>query len=206
MDELDKLAQFGNAITPNTWHVTTGGNFKFKAGILNIFLWGWEGAGESEEAPEDEWMGRLKGPLRFLPLSWFDQNASGFVGSAEIQLDLTWAGCAVLIHELAHVAVYRYAAFKSRAWKSDHGFTQLMVKDDPHGPLFQKAWWLLITRAVQQYRDQVPRDIIMLAPSVMFEVMPGSKAECEQRVKDTGLRFCDCAEALVLEKLLTTTN
>ena len=61
----------------------------------------------------------------------------------------------VMVHELAHVVVTRLAAQKWHMWKMHGGLVPNIGEDtDPHGPIFQWAYELMIKR-VEKIDDMV---------------------------------------------------
>jgi hypothetical protein len=73
----------------------------------------------------------------------------GTIGDNEIWLKEIWLGVDVLIHELAHVAVDRFQAFKQKTYKPQYPFSYVMplLEENAHGPSFQRAYRIMIKRA-----------------------------------------------------------
>jgi hypothetical protein len=82
-----------------------------------------------------------------------------------------WKG--TLIHELAHVAVYRYNAFKTREYKKKVLFKnpwdidtktlfirKTLLREGHHGSAFQKAFSTLSKRAIREFGTEIPPDDI----------------------------------------------
>jgi len=82
-----------------------------------------------------------------------------------------WKG--TLIHELAHVAVYRYHAFKTREYRENALFKnpwnmdpktlfikKTLLREGHHGPAFQRAFSILAKRAIREFGAQIPSDDI----------------------------------------------
>jgi len=151
------LVDVANVITPSSWNVFIDQkNRKWKPGILNIWLWIHEYDGDADT--EDEWIGKVHGPQRYFRISFFakmDTRAAkalrrfgdGVVASSEIWLREEWLGLEALIHELTHVAVQRYSAWKKGAHRHPDLELALYVEEDRHGPLFQRFYRTMIKRA-----------------------------------------------------------
>ncbi|MGD8770027.1 MAG: hypothetical protein PVJ06_08280 [Desulfobacterales bacterium] len=82
-----------------------------------------------------------------------------------------WKG--TLIHELAHVAVYRYTAFKTKEYRKKNLFKNtwnmnpktLFLKktlqiEGHHGPAFQRSFSMLAKRAIREFGAEIPSDDI----------------------------------------------
>ena len=154
---LQSFLDVANLITPSSWNVFTDQkDRKWKPGVLNIWLWIHEYDGDDD--PEDEWMGRVHSPQRYYRISFFakmDIQAAkalrrfgdGVVAFCEIWLREEWLGLETLIHELAHVAVQRYSAWKEGAHRHPDLELAFCVEEEKHGPLFQHFYRTMIKRA-----------------------------------------------------------
>jgi hypothetical protein len=156
-DQHQSLADVANLITPSSWNVFMDQkDERWKPGTLNIRLWIHEYNGDDD--PEDEWIGKVHGPQRYYRISFFakmDTRAAkalrrfgdGVVASTEIWLREEWLGLETLIHELAHVAVQRYSAWKKGAHKNPDLESAVCEEEHRHGPLFQRFYRTMINRA-----------------------------------------------------------
>ena len=74
-----------------------------------------------------------------------------------------------LVHELAHIAVYRWRAFMTKDYKKgslsksyhDENLRMSLIKEqltmeDHHGPRFQKALLSLTKRALREFGEEIP--------------------------------------------------
>jgi hypothetical protein len=169
-DEIKKeLCQFANKITPKNWYISTEHHAnKDDPGTLNIWLL-------FNDQAHDEDTDRAGGPhdpMRFLNgvafaeirLYPLNQNHEGFV--------LSWKG--TIIHELAHIAVDRYGAFKKKIYRPGGAMIARMTEENMHGPTFQKALRLMLVRAASVYGEQVLGNVIdeTLSALDMYEVFP----------------------------------
>jgi len=156
------VRRFADGITPSNWNVVLHPrHYRYKPGTLNIWL---QILGVREAiqhfAVDGPFMGRVWGPMLFARLSSimsaipearraFEQYGDGSVGRIHIQL------CAhvgdwrfIIVHELAHVAVTRYMARKSRPYRADRMFVAGDAEEERHqSPLFRKALFRMISRA-----------------------------------------------------------
>jgi hypothetical protein len=155
--ERQGLVDVANLITPPSWNVFIDQkDEKWKPGTLNIRLWIHEYNGDGD--PEDEWIGKVHGPQRYYRISFFAKMETGaakalrrfgdgVVASSEIWVREEWVGLETLIHELAHVAVQRYSAWKQGAHRHPDLESTSCVEEDRHGPLFQRLYRTMINRA-----------------------------------------------------------
>ena len=155
--EHQSLVDVANLITPSSWNVFIDQkDRKWVPGVLNICLWIHEYDGDDD--PDDEWIGKVHSPQRYYRISFFakmDVRAAkalrrfgdGVVASSEIWLREEWLGLEALIHELAHVAVQRYFAFKKGAHRNPDLELALCSEKEMHGPLFQRFYRTMIKRA-----------------------------------------------------------
>jgi hypothetical protein len=76
-----------------------------------------------------------------------------------------------LIHELAHVAVYRWRAFTTKNYKKQGLFKgypgenlrasiikEQLTVESHHGPRFQKALLSLVKRTIREFGEEIPED------------------------------------------------
>lgn len=119
-------------------------------------------------------LGMVSGRMVFKDLKTYMTDRKGKVAKITIKLWPylgDWKG--TLIHELAHVAVYRYNAFKTREYRKkalfknpwDIGTKTLFVRETllregHHGPAFQKAFSTLAKRAIREFGAEIPSDDI----------------------------------------------
>jgi len=151
------LVDVANLITPSNWNVFIDQkDRRWKPGVLNIWLWIHEYDGDDD--PEDEWIGKVHSPQRYYRISFFakmDIRAAkalrrfgdGVVASCEIWLREEWLGLETLVHELAHVAVQRYSAWKQGAHRHPDLELAFCAEEEKHGPLFQRFYRTMIKRA-----------------------------------------------------------
>jgi hypothetical protein len=169
-DEIKKeLCQFANMITPKNWNVSTEHHgFKGESGTLNIWL-----LFHDKGHYEDVWMlAESHSLIRFLDGAAFadiwlyplNQNHEGFVVSYK----------GTIIHELAHIAVDRYVAFKEKVYRPGGAMIARMTEENMHGLTFQKALRLILVRAASVYGEQVLGSVIdeTLSALDMYKVFP----------------------------------
>ena len=155
--ELQYFLDVANLITPSSWNVFVDQkDRKWEPGVLNIWLWIHEYNGD--EDTEDECIGQVHGPQRYYRISFYSKIdiqaakalrrfGDGVVAFCEIRLSEEWLGLETLIHELAHVAVQRYSAWKEGAHRHPDLELAFCVEEDKHGPLFQRFYRTMIKRA-----------------------------------------------------------
>ena len=117
-------------------------------------------------------LGMVLGRMTFKELKPLGGDKKGKVARIIVQLwpDLgDWR--VTLVHELAHVAVYRWRAFMTKDYKK-HGLfkrypaenlrasiiKERLTLENHHGPRFQKALLSLIKRAVREFREEIPQN------------------------------------------------
>ena len=119
-------------------------------------------------------LGMVAGRMVFKDLKSMRTERKGKVAKITIKLWPylgDWKG--TLIHELAHVAVYRYNAFKTKAYKEKALFKNpwnidpkmLIIKkklqrEGHHGQSFQKAFSMLAKRAIREFGAEISADDI----------------------------------------------
>ena len=156
---MKDLMGFCNKITPPNWHVTTSREqFVFQGPrTLNIFV-------RILDHFIDGWFYAFKkASMRFYPVSIYTREDSDALESLQIYGDHLVAeseiwlypdGCqffgddlyAVAVHELAHVAVDRWLAFKCKSYKEPDE-RPAAKEQSHHGKVFCKAFENLIMRA-----------------------------------------------------------
>ncbi|MGD2030463.1 MAG: hypothetical protein PVG86_11080 [Desulfobacterales bacterium] len=115
-------------------------------------------------------LGMVSGRMVFKDLKSTRTKRKGKVAKITIKLWPylgDWKG--TLIHELAHVAVYRYNAFKTKAynekalfknpWNIDPNMFFIKKKlqcQGHHGQSFQRAFSMLAKRAIREFGDEIP--------------------------------------------------
>ena len=119
-------------------------------------------------------LGMILGRMTFKELKSFETDKTGKVAKIIVQL---WPHLgdwrSILVHELAHVAVYRWQAFmtkdygKGGLFKKYYGenlraslIKEQLVIEDHHGPRFQKALLSLAKRAVRAFGKEMHKDDI----------------------------------------------
>jgi hypothetical protein len=117
-------------------------------------------------------LGMIDGRMVFKDIQTYRINCKGKVARIVIRLWPylgDWKG--TLIHELAHVAVYRYQAFRTKDyynktrfknhWNIDLKFLLLkerLLSEGHHGPSFQQAFFTLSKRAIREFTTEIPYD------------------------------------------------
>ena len=117
-------------------------------------------------------LGMIDGRMVFTDLKAPGVNCKGKVAKIIVRLWPylgDWKG--TLIHELAHVAVYRYQACRSKDYHGRIRFKNhwnidvksLLIKErflreGHHGPSFQKAFFTLSKRALREFGAEIPYD------------------------------------------------
>jgi hypothetical protein len=174
---MKNLIDFCNKITPANWHVTAHPQkYVFTGpGTLNIFF-------RVLDHFVDGWIYALKkGSMKFYPVSQYkdcseakrslEKYGEHFVAESEIWLFPQ--GCkffgddsyAATVHELSHVAVDRWVAFKAKAYKK--GFEDRPSKKRLlHGEQFCRAFQMLIQR-VEKFGGNESKHILN---SLRFEL------------------------------------
>lgn len=155
---MKDLISWCNRITPPNWHITDEPSRQVfhGPGTLNIYI-------RFLDHFIDGWMYAFKkGPMIFHPVSHYrDRNGEArvslkkygdyLVGESEILLYSD--GCrfwgddlfAATLHELAHVAVDRWRAFKEKVYRSTSGPFSLIGRPH-HGEAFCRAFEIFIQR------------------------------------------------------------
>jgi hypothetical protein len=119
-------------------------------------------------------LGMVLGRMTFQELKSFGGDKKGKVAKIIVQLWPHFGNWrSTLVHELAHVAVYRWRAFmtKDYGWeglfKRYYGeklreslIKEQLVMEDHHGPRFQKALLSLAKRAISEFENEMPEDDI----------------------------------------------
>ena len=117
-------------------------------------------------------LGMVSGRMVFKDLKTYMTGRKGKVAKITIKLWPylgDWKG--TLIHELAHVAVYRYYAFKTRDYRKKTLFKnpwdidtktlfirKTLLREGHHGSTFQRAFSTLAKRAIREFGAQIPSD------------------------------------------------
>jgi hypothetical protein len=156
---VEDLMGFCNRITPPNWHVATSRErFVFQGPVtLNILV-------QILDHFVDGWIYAFKkGRMRFFPVSLYSGQDLEAVKSlercgehlvAESEIWLYPEGCqffgddlyAAAVHELAHVAVDRWLAFKQKSYRRAE--EEPLTHEEPHhGEVFCRAFEALIRRA-----------------------------------------------------------
>ncbi|MBL7181231.1 MAG: hypothetical protein ISS65_13645 [Desulfobacterales bacterium] len=117
-------------------------------------------------------LGMIDGRMVFKDLKTLGVNRKGKVARLIVCLWPylgDWKG--TLIHELAHVAVYRYQAFRTKDYQDmtllkNHWNIDLksliikerLLREGHHGPSFQKAFITLGKRVIREFGAEIPYD------------------------------------------------
>ena len=115
-------------------------------------------------------LGMIDGRMVFKNLKTLGVNRKGKIARIIVRLWAylgDWKG--TLIHELAHVAVYRYQACRTKDYQNNAlfknpwniDFKSLLIKErflreGHHGPSFQKAFFTLSKRAIREFGAEIP--------------------------------------------------
>jgi hypothetical protein len=117
-------------------------------------------------------LGMVLGRMTFKELKSSGGDKTGKVAKIIVQL---WPDIGdwrvTLVHELAHVAVYRWRAFVTKDYKKQGLFKRFVGEnlrtniireqlsmENHHGPRFQKALLSLAKRAVKEFREEIPEN------------------------------------------------
>ncbi len=119
-------------------------------------------------------LGMVSGRMVFKDPTPSGTECKGKVGKITIKLWPylgDWKG--TLIHELAHVAVYRYNAFKTREYRKKALFKnpwnidsktllikKTLLREGHHGPAFQRAFSTLAKRTIREFGAEIPANDI----------------------------------------------
>jgi hypothetical protein len=160
--EMEKMREFMTRITPNNWNIYSNGTGKYICdvpGTLNIFL-------RIKEATFDPGrplvLGAVHGPMSFVRLN----NVMTAKVEVRVYLDKEirlyfddWK--TTLIHELAHVAEFRWIALRRKAHRREEDVGVFDLKGVTHGPMFQRALIVMLNRAMKAFQGQISeRDVL----------------------------------------------
>jgi hypothetical protein len=117
-------------------------------------------------------LGMIYGRMVFKDLKALGVKRKGKVAKITVRLWPylgDWKG--TLIHELAHVAVYRYQAFRTKDyhkktilknfWNVDLKsllVEERLLREGHHGPSFKKAFFSLTQRVIKEFGAEIPKD------------------------------------------------
>ena len=117
-------------------------------------------------------LGMVLGRMTFKEIKPFGNDKRGKVANIIVQL---WPHLGdwrvTLVHELAHVAVYRWRAFMTKDYDKKGLFKmhlgenlrariikEQLTMESHHGPRFQKALLSLVKRAIREFGEEIPED------------------------------------------------
>ena len=117
-------------------------------------------------------LGMVLGRMTFKELKSFGSDKKGKVANIIVQL---WPDIGdwrvTLVHELAHVAVYRWRAFVTKEYKKQGLFKRYVGEnlrmniireqlsmENHHGPRFQNALLSLAKRVIREFREEIPEN------------------------------------------------
>ena len=117
-------------------------------------------------------LGMVLGRMTFKELKSFGGDKKGKVAKIIVQLWPELGDWRVtLVHELAHVAVYRWRAFVTKEYKKQGLFKRYVGEnlrmniikeqlsmENHHGPRFQNAFLSLIKRVIREFQAEIPDD------------------------------------------------
>jgi hypothetical protein len=134
-------------------------------------------------------LGMIYGRMVFKDLKELGVNLKGKVARIIVRLWPylgDWKG--TLIHELAHVAVYRYQACRSKHyskktlyknfWNIDSKsllIEERLLREGHHGPSFKKAFFSLTQRAIKEFGAEIPKDDVFWK-TVKYELKSKSRS------------------------------
>ena len=163
--EMEKMREFMTRITPNNWNIYSNGTGKYICdipGTLNVFL-------SLKEMPLEYGppylLGAVIGPMSFVRLNNV-MTARIEVCMYLNELIREWFGDdwrTTLIHELAHVAEFRWIAFRKKAHKTEGQVDVHDLGGVTHGPVFQRALVVMLNRAMAAFGDEVLVDDVLPA-------------------------------------------
>jgi len=117
-------------------------------------------------------LGMVLGRMTFKELKSFESDKKGRVAKIIVQLWPDIGDWRVsLVHELAHVAVYRWRAFMTKDYKKQGLFKrhvgenlktniirEQLSMENHHGPRFKKALLSLAKRAIREFGEEISED------------------------------------------------
>ena len=141
-EDKERMLRFANRITPPNWNVWCDSLSEpiVDRGILNIRL------GAFPYPPDD---GRnLAGATERCGIIYMGGHTYSHIKIFPTQGD--WPG--TVVHELAHIAVYRRLSLINKPYKEELGFaTCKMFNEDEHGQRFDRALEFLRLRMMDEY-------------------------------------------------------
>ena len=147
--EKEEMRRFADQITPANWNVVLHPkDDKLAPNILNIFLRIQDS--DHRDPGGTTCKALFSGGMLFSNLKDIGIDHKGSVAQVVVQLwpySGDWKEA--LIHELAHVAVYRCLAFRMKTYKDEPRMTlpEADYEQDPHGVTFKKAFSIMKKRS-----------------------------------------------------------
>ena len=153
--EQEKIRQFANRITPKNWNIWINPkDCKYIPGILSIYLC------FHDDDTIDARMGSVHGSIQVYPISIFKEvnpeaakalKKYGDGPFTQVTIEIYPVAVFVgledtIIHELAHVAVDRYATWQQKPVKKNLSFALEKPEDGIHGVLFQRFYRIMLHR------------------------------------------------------------
>jgi hypothetical protein len=163
--ETEKMREFMTRISPNNWNIYSNGTGKYICdlpGTLNVFLRLKEMRIEYRHPCI---LGAVMGPMSFVRLNNVTTarvDVCVYLNEAiRMLFGDNWR--TTLIHELAHVAEFRWIAFRKKAHKTEGQVGVSDLEGVTHGPVFQRALVVMLNRAMAAFGDQVMVDDVLPA-------------------------------------------
>jgi hypothetical protein len=160
--ETEKMREFMTRITPKNWNIYSNGAGKYICdipGTLNVFL-------SVKEMPLEYGppylLGAVIGPMSFVRLNnvmTARVEVCMYLNEAIELFDADWR--TTLIHELAHVAEFRWMAFRKKAHRTEGDVGVSDLEEVQHGPVFQRALVVMLNRAVAAFGEHVMVDDVL---------------------------------------------
>ncbi|MGO8762329.1 MAG: hypothetical protein ACLQUS_10105 [Desulfobaccales bacterium] len=151
-DEYQKLLELCRDIFPKTWNAyefCDMANRIEERGILNVELHIYDEHGRKAYDKQSKAEGKPKaaGHVRYI-------NYMNGIGNIKVSIHCLYSQQRphVLLHELAHIAVFRLQSLKEKSYKTDdRRFCGCdIVEPDGHGKVFQRYLTILENRAIKK--------------------------------------------------------
>jgi hypothetical protein len=141
-------------------------------------------------------LGMVLGRMTFKELKSFGGDKKGKIAKIIVQLWPHIGDWRVsLVHELAHVAVYRWRAFMTKDYKKQGLFKRYVgenlrtsiireqwTMENHHGFRFQKALLSLAKRAIREFEEEIPGDDVFW-DTLRFELESFTFAKMDRNIR-----------------------